>query len=88
MKPDTIHQTLFGTPWQRCHIQLSSGETLTLEHPDWALMSQRRTFLIVVLADPARAHDSYRVIEPHHIASFELERQTSPQPKLAETPRP
>jgi len=85
MDPNAIRETLFGTPWHRCHIQLSSGETLTLDHPDWALMSPRNAFLIVVLAGIGRAHDSYRVIEPHHIVSLQVERQPAPQPTPADT---
>ncbi len=76
MKVETIQQTLFGTSWKRCRMSLTSGEVLELAHPDWILMSPRRTFLIVVLAD-----DSYRVIEPDHVVGLDVERHAPREAK-------
>lgn len=71
MKVETIREILFGTPWKHCRMWLSSGESLDITHPEWVFLSPTRSFLIAVLPN-----DSFRVIEPDHVVSLDVERQS------------
>jgi hypothetical protein len=74
MSNDEILSTLFSQRWQHCTLRLSSGEAITVTHPDYLFMPPARDWVLWVKPDGK----GLQIIPTHHIASIELRIASSP----------
>jgi hypothetical protein len=69
MTNEEIYSTIFKQRWRKITIRLSSGDTLTSDHPDYHFMPREENWVLHV-----KPHGKgLQIIPTAHIASLELE---------------
>lgn len=71
MNNDEVHTTLFGQCWLSCTLRLTSGDSVTVAHPDYLLMPPDRNWILYVKPEGK----GLQFIPTVHIAAIELQIQ-------------
>lgn len=66
---DEIHATIFGQRWEHCTLRLDSGDSITVDHPDYLLMPPQRNWVLWVKPEGK----GLQFVPTQHIAAIELD---------------
>jgi hypothetical protein len=69
MTNEEVHSTIFKQHWGKLTIRLSSGDTLSTDHPDYLFMPREKNWVLHVKPQGK----GLQFIPTAHIASLELE---------------
>ena len=48
MTDQEVHATIFGQRWRQCTLRLTSGDVVTVDHPDYLLMPREKNWVLYV----------------------------------------
>jgi hypothetical protein len=74
MSDQEVHSTIFGQQWRRCTLRLTSGDAVTVDHPDYLFMPPQKNWVLHV--KPNR--QGLQFMPTAHIAAIELEKDPVP----------
>jgi hypothetical protein len=66
MVADRFHDMLKASPFRRFLVKTTDGDTFTVKHPDYALVSPRGTDVVIYDED-----DHFRHVAMEHIVTLE-----------------
>jgi hypothetical protein len=69
MTNEEVHSTIFNQRWRQITIRLSSGDSVTTDHPDYLLMPPDKNWVLYVKPQGK----GLQFLPTGHIASIELE---------------
>ena len=69
MTNDEVHSAIFNQRWGKCTIRLTSGDAVTVDHPDYLLMPAQRNWVLYVKPEGK----GLQFMPTAQIASIELE---------------